>query len=149
MASLLLPSTISSALLESTRRRREMDHQIDEWLRLKRIAVVGFETPEAKTIVEGLRIRGLNARALDLSDALPGLNPLLPFDACVVSGTISGAMALSPQTLHLIGRKPNVIICDEAVPTDRALQDLEAIRDFAIRPINFDELLIRIAKVAR
>jgi len=126
-----------------------MDQHIDEWLRLKRIAVVSFEAAEAKTIVDGLRTRGLNARAVDLSDALPGLNPLLPYDACVVNVTRSGAVAIAPQTIHLIGRKPTVMICDKADPGDRAFQDLEAIHDFAVRPVNLDELMIRIAKVAR
>jgi DNA-binding response OmpR family regulator len=126
-----------------------MDRQIDEWLRLKRIAVIGFDAPEAKTIVEGLRVVGLNTRALDMSEVLPGLNPLLPFDACVVNANRSGAPANMPQTMILIGRKPHVMICDAAAPNQSAFQEHDAIRDFVMRPINFDELLIRIAKVAR
>ena len=126
-----------------------MDHKIEEWLRLKRIAAVGFEAREAKMIVDGLRARGLNTRAVDLSDTLPGLNPLLPYDACIVNATRSGAMAIAPHTIHLIGRKPKVMICDKAEPNDRAFQDLEAIHDFMMRPINLDALLMRVARVAQ
>ena len=126
-----------------------MNQQIDEWLRLKRFAVVGFEASEAKTIVEGLRIRGLNTRILDLSDALPGLNPLLPYDACIVNATGPGTMAIAPQTALLLGRKPNVMICDQAAPNNRTQQDLEAVHDFTIRPLNLDELVMRLTKVAR
>ena len=123
--------------------------KIDEWLRLMRIAVVGFEPPEAKTIVEGLRQRGLNARALSLSGALPGLNPLLPYDACVANATMSGAIAMDQQNTFLIGRKPNVMICDSAEPANRTFRFLDAIHDFAMRPVNLDELLVRVASVTR
>jgi len=126
-----------------------MNQHLDEWLRLKRIAVVGFEVPEAKTIVDGLRIRGLNARAIDLSDTLPGLNPLLPYDACIANTTMSGSIASAPQINFLIGRKPKVMICDAAAPNSTAFKDLDTLHDFVMRPINLDELMIRIAKVAR
>ena len=96
---------------------------------------MGFETPEADSIIAALgTVRGFG-HVIGAAPDIPGLNSFSPFDACFVNASAIGT-GEQPSPIEMIARsrKPAVIIgtAEELVTRFTAVADLN--RDFMMRP---------------
>jgi PleD family two-component response regulator len=123
---------------------------IREILAGKRFALMGFEKPEAESIIAALAtVRGLG-HIIGGAPSIPGLNSLSPFDACFINASAPGSGG-EPAPLEMIARshKPAVIVgtCDEL--TKNFPIAAERNRDFVMRPLESDEVLLRAYRVLK
>ncbi|HZC45855.1 MAG TPA: hypothetical protein VE243_05220, partial [Candidatus Acidoferrum sp.] len=100
-----------------------MDQTIQKSLAGRRSALMGFEAPEADSILAALgTVRGLG-HVVGGAPAIPGLNSLSPFDGCFINASVAGA-GEQPAPIELIARsrKPAMIIgCFEDLVTRLAV----------------------------
>ncbi len=127
-----------------------MDQIIKQSLAGKRFALMGFETPEANSIIAVLgTVRGFG-HVVGAAPNIPGLNSFSPFDACFVNASAIGT-GDQPSPIEMIARsrKPAVIIgtLDDLATRFAAVADLN--RDFMTRPCQPEELLLRAYRVLR
>ena len=111
---------------------------------------MGFETPEANSIIAALgTVRGIG-HVVGAAPNIPGLNSFSPFDACFINASAIG-IGDQPSPIEMIARsrKPAVIIGthEELVTRFAAVADLN--RDFMTRPCQPEELLLRAYRVLR
>ena len=127
-----------------------MDQIIKQSLAGRRFALMGFETPEADSIIAALGTARGFGHVVGAAPNIPGLNSFSPFDACFVNASATGT-GEQPSPSEMIGRsrKPAVIIgtLDELVTRFAAVADLN--RDFIIRPWQPEELLLRAYRILR
>jgi CheY-like chemotaxis protein len=127
-----------------------MDQLIKQSLAGKRFALMGFETPEADSIIATLgTVRG-NGHAIGSTPNIPGLNSLAAFDACFVNASATGGDGqLAPIEKIASSRKPAVIIGypDELMVRLEVVADLN--REFVLRPCQPEDVLLRAYRVLR
>ena len=127
-----------------------MDQIIRKSLAGRRFALMGFETPEANSIIAVLEtVRGFG-HVVGAAPNIPGLNSFAPFDACFVNASAIGA-GEQPSPIEMIAksRKPAVIIgtLDDLLTRFAAIADLN--RDFMMCPYLPEELLLRAYRILR
>ncbi|HYL57701.1 MAG TPA: response regulator [Candidatus Acidoferrales bacterium] len=127
-----------------------MDQIIRETLAGKRFALMGFEQPEAESIIAALAtVRGLG-HVVGGTPSIPGLNSLSPFDACFINASAPAAGG-EPAPMEMIARsrKPAVIVgsCDELTRNFHVAAEHN--RDFAMRPLESEEVLLRAFRVLK
>jgi len=127
-----------------------MDEIIRKSLAGRRFALMGFETPEANSIIAVLEtVRGFG-HVVGAAPNIPGLNSFSPFDACFVNASAIGA-GDQPSPIEMIARsrKPAVIIgtLNDLVTRFAAVADLY--RDFIMCPYQPEELLLRAYRILR
>jgi CheY-like chemotaxis protein len=127
-----------------------VDQIIRETLAGKRFALMGFEQPEAESIIAALAtVRGLG-HVVGGTPTIPGLNSLSPFDACFINASAQGG-GTEPAPMEMIARsrKPAVIVgnCDELTRNFNVAADRN--RDFALRPLESEEMLLRVYRVLK
>lgn len=127
-----------------------MDQIIRQALAGKRFALMGFEAEEAASIIAILAtVRGL-AHVLGEAPAIPGLNSLSPFDACIVNASVAGGAA-QPTPIEVIERSKKAAIIvgslEEMMLQFGAIASLN--RDFMLRPCGPEELLFRTYRVLK
>ncbi len=111
---------------------------------------MGFETPEANSIIAALgTARGIG-RVVGAVPNFSGLNSFSAFDACFINASAIG-IADQPSPIEMIARsrKPAVIIsaCEELVTRFAAVADVN--RDFMTRPCQPEELFLRAYRILR
>ena len=111
---------------------------------------MGFETPEANSIIAVLEtVRGFG-HVVGAASNIPGLNSFSPFDACFVNASAIGAGG-QPSPIEMItrSRKPAVIIgtLNDLVTRFAVVADLN--RDFMMCPYLPEELLLRAYRILR
>lgn len=111
---------------------------------------MGFETPEADSIIAALgTVRGFG-HVVGAAPNIPGLNSISPFDACFINASAIGTgEQSSPIEMIARSRKPAVVIGTpgEVVARFAAVADLN--RDFMMRPYQPEELLLRAYRILR
>ncbi|WP_424673728.1 response regulator [Candidatus Binatus sp.] len=127
-----------------------MDQIIKQSIAGRRFALMGFETPEADSILAVLgTARGIG-HVVGAAPNIPGLNSFSPFDACFINASAIG-IGDQPSPIEMIARsrKPAVIIGthQELVARFAAIAGLN--RDFMTRPCQPEELLLRAYRVLR
>ena len=125
-----------------------MDQTIQKSLAGRRSALMGFEAPEADSILAALdTVRGIG-HVVGGAPAIPGLNSFSPFDGCFINASAAGEQ---PDPIDLIARsrKPAVIIgCFEDLVTRFAVFAYLN-REFILRPCTAEELLLRAYRVLK
>src|SRR5271163_3740992 len=127
-----------------------MDQIIQQTLAGRRFALMGFEPPEADSIVATLAsVRG-SGHAIGSVPGIPGLNSLAAFDACFVNASAAGADG-QPAPIEKIARsrKPAVIIGTADQLGARFADVANLNREFVLRPCEPEELLLRACRVLR
>jgi len=127
-----------------------MDQIIQQSLAGRRFALMGFEAPEADSIIVALgTVRGFG-HVVSAAPNIPGLNSFSPFDACFINASAIGTGG-QPSPIEMIARsrKPAVIIGtpEELVTRFAAVADVN--RDFMTRPCQPEELLLRAYRILR
>ncbi len=111
---------------------------------------MGFETPEADSILAALgTVRGFGHVVVTASN-IPGLNSFSPFDACFINASAVGT-GEQPSPIEMIARshKPAVIIGTPGELATRFAAVADLNRDFMMRPCQPEELLLRAYRVLR
>ena len=127
-----------------------MDQIIQQSLAGRRFALMGFETPEADSIIAVLGTVRAIGQIVGSAPSIPGLNILSRFDACFINASASGAGGQSSPINMIAGsRKPAIVVgtYDELVQHIVAFADLN--RDCALRPYAPQDLLLRAYRVLR
>jgi CheY-like chemotaxis protein len=127
-----------------------MDQIIQLSLAGKRFALMGFETPEADSIIATLgKVRGIG-HVVGGAPSIPGLNSFSPFDACFINASAPGVGG-QPAPIEMIAgsRKPAVIIgsAEELAARFAIVADLN--REFILRPCKPEDLLLRACRVLK
>ncbi|HEY9157053.1 MAG TPA: response regulator transcription factor [Candidatus Binatus sp.] len=127
-----------------------MDQIIKQSIAGRRFALMGFETPEADSIIVALGTARGFGHVVGAVPNIPGLNSFSPFDACFINASAIG-IGDQPSPIEMIARsrKPAVIIgtYEEVAARFAAVADLN--RDFMTRPCQPEELLLRAFRILR
>lgn len=109
---------------------------------------MGFEPPEANSIIAALgTVRGIG-HVIETAPAIPGLNSFSAFDLCLINASAAATGdQLSPIEMIARSRKPAIIIgtVDQLAARFAALADRK--RDFMTRPFEPEELLLRAYRI--
>jgi CheY-like chemotaxis protein len=119
-----------------------VEHIFREVLAGKRFGLMGFEEPEATSIISTLgTVRGVGHPIGDASH-IPGLNSFSPFDACFVNASAAGKQTASIESLARC-RKPAILVGTVEDLLKHFVAVVGVNRDFIVRPFKSEELLLR------
>ncbi len=117
----------------------------------KRFALMGFETAETEAITLTLAEARAFGHLIGGPSNVPRLNSFGPFDACIVNASVPALGPDQPSPVDLVAAtsKPAIIIgtADELLKHYITMIDLK--RDFAIRPYQSTELLLKAYRILK
>jgi CheY-like chemotaxis protein len=127
-----------------------MNQIIQKSLAGKRFGLMGFDKPEVDSIIAALgTVRGIG-HVIGAEPIIPGLNSFSPFDACFINASAPrvGEQA-TPIEMIARSRKPAVIVgsIEDMISGFIAIFDFN--REFILRPLKPEELLLRTHRVLR
>ena len=116
----------------------------------KRFGLLGFEREEAELIITALQSSRAEGHVVAPTPNIPALNSLSPFYACFVNAS-ARVQEGAPSPIEMISgkRKAAVIVGDSADIVKHAAALADSYRDFALRPLNIDELMVRMSRVVQ
>jgi CheY-like chemotaxis protein len=116
----------------------------------RRFALIGLSDAEVHEITPALSRVGAQTGRVFTSPELPGLNPLAPYDVCVVNGSAINAEGMvGGIAIASLQRRQVLTIVDEAELNNADFASPHLQREFLVRPIRIPELLARLADLVR
>jgi CheY-like chemotaxis protein len=116
----------------------------------KRFALIGLSEAEVNEIGPALARIGARTGRVFASTGMPGLNPLAPYDVCIVnSAAIDSEGMVDGVTLASLKLRQVLAIVDEAQLDGANFSDATFEREFLVRPIRIPELIARLSDLVR